>query len=89
MAYAREYLHLDEREGENWDMMRTVWASVGQCAVVQIQDVLGLGSEARMNIPSTLGHNWTWRAAEGFDSPELAAKLHRQMELYGRLPKTE
>lgn len=89
VAYAREYLHLDGEEGENWGMMRTVWASVGRCVVVQIQDVLGLGSEARMNTPSTLGRNWTWRAREGFDSPELAAKLHRQMELYGRLPQTE
>ena len=70
-------------------MMRAAWASVGRCAVVQIQDVLGLGSESRMNTPSTLGCNWTWRVTEGFDSPELAAKLHRQMELYGRLPKTK
>lgn len=89
VAYAREYLHLDQREGENWGMMRTVWASVGRYAVVQIQDVLGLGSEARMNTPSTLGRNWTWRAPEGFDSPALAVKLRRQMALYGRLPQAE
>ena len=88
-AYAREYLHLDSREGENWGMMRAVWASVSRCAVVQIQDVLGLGAEGRMNTPSTLGGNWTWRAAAGFDSPALAARLRRQMELYGRLPETQ
>ena len=88
-AYAREYLRLDSGEGENWGMMRAVWASVSRCAVVQIQDVLGLGGEGRMNTPSTLGGNWTWRAPAGFDSPELAARLRRQMELYGRLPQTE
>ena len=68
-------------------MMRAVWASVGRCAVVQIQDVLGLGREGRMNTPSTLGRNWTWRAPAGFDSPELAARLRHQMALYGRLPE--
>ncbi len=51
-----------------------------------MQDVLGLGNEARMNTPSTLGGNWQWRALPGFGSPELAARLHRQMELYERLP---
>ena len=86
IAYAREYLHLDPAEGEHWGMMRTIWASTAQQAVVQMQDLLGLGSESRMNTPSTSGGNWRWRALPGFDSPELAAKLHRQMELYGRLP---
>ncbi len=86
IAYAREYLHLDPAEGEHWGMMRTIWASTAQQAVVQMQDLLGLGSESRMNTPSTSGGNWRWRALPGFDSAELAAKLHRQMELYGRLP---
>ncbi len=86
VALAREYLHLDPAEGENWGMMRAVWASTAGCAVVQMQDVLGLGNEARMNTPSTLGGNWQWRALPGFGSPELAARLHRQMELYERLP---
>ena len=86
IAYAREYLHLDPAEGEHWGMMRTIWASTAQRAVVQMQDLLGLGSESRMNTPSTSGGNWRWRALPGFDSAELAAKLHRQMELYGRLP---
>ena len=39
-----------------------------------------------MNTPSTLGGNWQWRARPGFAAPELAARLHRQMELYERLP---
>ena len=82
---AREYLHLDPREGENWGMMRGIWASASDLAVVQMQDLLGLGSEARMNTPSTLGSNWCWRAPRGFASDELAARLRRQMTLYHRL----
>ena len=49
--------------------------------------MLGLGSEARINDPSTVGCNWQWRALPGFDSPALAQRLHRQMELYERLPQ--
>ena len=86
-AFAREYLHLDKAEGENWGMMRAIWASTANCAIVQMQDLLGLGSDGRMNIPSTIGNNWRWRARAGFDSPELALRLRRQMELYERLPQ--
>ena len=85
VAMAQEYLHLDPVEGENWGMMRAIWSSTAGCTIVQMQDLLGLGSESRMNTPSTLGGNWAWRAEPGFDSPALAQKLHRQMELYERL----
>lgn len=88
-ALAREYLHLDPKEGEQWGMMRAIWASVADCAIVQMQDLLGLGSEGRMNIPSTLGENWQWRACPGFASPQLAARLRRQMQLYGRFPASK
>ena len=87
VALAREYLHLDPAEGEGWGMMRGIWASPADLAVVQMQDLLGLGSEARINTPSTLGGgNWCWRAEPGFATHELAARIHRQMELYHRLP---
>ncbi len=85
-ALAREYLHLDAEEGENWGLMRGIWASPADLAIVQMQDLLGLGSEARINTPSTVGSNWCWRALPGFATPELAARVHRQMELYHRLP---
>ncbi len=86
-ALAREYLHLDEGEGENWGMMRAIWSSHADCAIVQMQDVLGIGAQGRMNRPSTLGGNWQWRALPGSYGTELAQKLHRQMELYERLPE--
>ena len=83
---AKAYLRLSKAEGYHWGMMRSAWASVADLAVMQMQDLLGLGSEARMNTPSTLGGNWTWRCPDGAFTPELAARLHREMELYGRLP---
>ena len=84
---AIRYLNLTKREGYHWGMMRGIWSSVSDLAVVQAQDLLGLGHESRMNTPSTLGGNWCWRALPGaFDAP-LARKLHKLMELYGRLPE--
>ena len=83
---AVEYLNLTKEEGYHWGMMRGVWASTADLAVVQAQDVLGLGHESRMNTPSTLGGNWCWRALPGAFTPALAQKLNHLMELYGRLP---
>lgn len=86
VAYAREYLRMNDAEGPNWTMMRGIWQSTADTAIVQMQDLLGLGAEARMNEPSTVGKNWKWRALPGFDSEELAQKLRRETEIYCRLP---
>ena len=59
--------------------------SVADTAIVQAQDLLGLGSEARMNEPSTVGRNWQWRALPGVFTEELAQKIHRMMVLYERV----
>jgi len=85
VAAARDYLNLTPEEGAHWGMMRGIWASAARYTIVQMQDVLGLGSEGRINTPSTTGDNWKWRAAPGFDAPELAQRLHRMTRLYGRL----
>jgi 4-alpha-glucanotransferase len=45
-----------------WSLLRTAWASVADLAVVPLQDLLGLGSEARLNTPGTASGNWRWRA---------------------------
>ena len=65
-------------------MMRAIWSSTADYAIVQMQDLLGLSSEGRI---STLGGNWQWRALPGFASPALAKRLLRQMKLYERLPQ--
>lgn len=84
---AIEYLHLDKKEGYNWGFIRSAYGSVSDLAVVQMQDILGLDDSARMNTPSTLGGNWTWRASAKDFSDQLAAKLYRKTEIYGRLPE--
>lgn len=86
VAAAKRYLRLNRREGYHWGMMRGAWASVADLAVMQMQDLLGLGSAARMNVPSTVGANWRWRALPGSFSPALARKLRREMAIYARLP---
>lgn len=86
VRFARDYLRLSAQEGYHWGMMRVAWASTADLAVMQFQDLLGLGSEARINVPSTLGTNWKWRALPGAWNDELARRLHRDMEVYQRLP---
>jgi 4-alpha-glucanotransferase len=84
-AFAREYLGVDLAEREtNWVMIRALLASVADTAIVPLQDVLGLGSEARMNTPATLGGNWRWRFREGALGAAHAARLRRLSEIYGR-----
>jgi len=84
-AFAKEYLRITGEDELHWGMMCALWQSVADLTVVQAQDLLGLGAEARMNIPSTVGTNWCWRALPGVFTPELAKKLHRKMQIYGRL----
>lgn len=86
VARAIDYLKLTKGEGYNWGMMRAAWSSVADLSIVQAQDILGLGHQARMNTPSTLGGNWCWRALPGAFSAQLAKKLRHCMEIYARLP---
>ena len=82
-AHACAYLATDGRE-VNWALVRGVYASVAALAVAPLQDLLGLGSEARMNTPATASGNWRWRASETDLSPALAARVRALAELYGR-----
>ena len=84
--YAKKYMRLSEAEGYHWGMMRTAWASVADTAIMQMQDILGLGKDARMNTPSTLSDkNWSWRCLPGVYNDTLADVLHHEMKLYGRI----
>ncbi len=87
-AYAVRYCRLNRREGYAWGMIRTAYQSVAQLAIAPMQDILGLGQQARMNVPSTLGgNNWRWRMLPGAATPALAAKLRTLCETYGRCPE--
>jgi 4-alpha-glucanotransferase len=81
---ARGYLGLDGRE-VHWQFIRAVMASVADTAIVPAQDLLGLGSEARMNRPGTGSGNWRWRLLPGQLSREAARKLAVMTEEYDRV----
>ena len=81
---ARVYLGDDCRDF-SWALIRAAYTSVADTAIVPIQDVLGLGSEARMNTPGDPLHNWRWRLAAGTLARDLAERLRRLAEITGRL----
>jgi len=86
VAYATEYMRLSQDEGMVWGVIRTAMASVSDLCVIQMQDLLNLGGEARMNFPGTMTNaNWTWRAWDGFTGNGLAQRVHYLTKLYGRL----
>ncbi|TKY73903.1 4-alpha-glucanotransferase [Spatholobus suberectus] len=85
---ALSYLSLNKEDDISWALIQRVLASVAQTAIIPMQDVLGLGSSARMNIPATQFGNWGWRIASSvsFDGLEREADRLREMLLtYGRL----
>jgi 4-alpha-glucanotransferase len=81
--FARRYLQTD---GGNfpWELTRAVWSSVAAFAVAPMQDLLGLGTQARMNFPSTLGGNWSWRLQEDQLSKDLQDRLREMNYLFLR-----
>src|SRR6266496_5734547 len=81
--FCMNYLNTDGKE-IHWDSIRAVLASVANTAVVPMQDVLGLGNDARMNLPNTTAGNWGWRFESGALTHEIAERLRELTELYGR-----
>ncbi len=69
-----------------WRFIRMAMASVGRLAVIPLQDVLSLRSEARMNTPGTVGSNWTWRFTADALDDGLGGRLRELALLYGRAP---
>ena len=74
-------------DGMNWAFIRAAQGSVASLSVVPLQDVLGLGSEGRMNTPSLYGGNWKWRFEASALTSELAEKLAQLAEVTDRLPQ--
>jgi 4-alpha-glucanotransferase len=83
-AFVRLYLGASNG-GISWDMIRAAYASVADLAIVPLQDVLGLGTEARLNYPGRPEGNWTWRAPADAMSPPQAAHLREIISAFGRL----
>jgi len=81
--YVLNYLNADGAHIA-WDLVRAAWASVANVAMAPMQDVLGLGNEARMNFPGTTKNNWLWRMKSGDANDKLAEKLNTITLLYER-----
>lgn len=84
--FALKYLGSDGRE-MNWAFIRTVLASVADTAIVPLQDVLGLGSEARMNLPGTPRGNWRWRFTPQMLTDEIRDRLKKMTVMYDRVAR--
>jgi 4-alpha-glucanotransferase len=80
---AMAYLGCDDK-AFNWSLIRAAMASVARIAVIPLQDVLGLDSQARMNLPGTTGSNWRWRCPPGALTDAIAARLDEMVRLYER-----
>ncbi|HVF25947.1 MAG TPA: 4-alpha-glucanotransferase, partial [Anaerolineales bacterium] len=81
--FAIRYLNTDGTDFA-WDLIRGVWSSVATYALAPMQDLLSLGTEARMNFPSRLGGNWEWRMPEADLDQALASRMREFNELYYR-----
>lgn len=81
--FALRYLNSDGSDFA-WDLIRAVWSSIAVYAIAPMQDVLSLGTEARMNFPSRLGGNWEWRMEEKDTDAALAERLREFNALYLR-----
>ena len=68
----------------HWDYIRLAMRSVADTCIIPVQDYLGLGCEARINTPSTLGGNWIWRSDADSFTDNLAAKIKKITQLCAR-----
>ncbi|MBQ7588430.1 MAG: 4-alpha-glucanotransferase [Lachnospiraceae bacterium] len=87
--YADDYLNNAGHTGEElaWDYIRLAMASVSDTCIISMHDFLALGSEARINIPSTLGGNWVWRMDKDAFTKALIKKIYFMTCLYSRYPQ--
>jgi 4-alpha-glucanotransferase len=84
---ALAYFGTDGRE-IHWDMIRAALSSVADTALIPLQDVLGLGNDARMNRPGVASGNWEWRFSEAQLTPDVVKRMRGMSESYGRVPRT-
>jgi 4-alpha-glucanotransferase len=85
-AFALRYLDKPNGNDIAWDLIRLAWGSIANRAIATAQDLLSLGSSARMNVPSRAGGNWQWRYQHGDLSESIGARLHELTVVFGRAP---
>lgn len=84
LKYCKKYLGINKLKDFPSAFIKLAWQSTANTAIVQAQDLLGLDNSSRMNIPSTVGGNWQWRASKGAFTKKLAKNLRKITELSGR-----
>ncbi len=82
--YCTQYMNLRVKREIAWGMIRLAWSSCAEITIVQMQDLLNEGSKSRMNTPSTLENNWTYRIKQNDLSKGLIRKLQNLNRIYGR-----
>ncbi len=86
LAFARRYLAPDESETLFDAFIRAAWSSCAECAIIPMQDVLNLSSQARMNTPSTVNdRNWRWRMTDNAITSDIAEKFKSLNSKYNRI----
>ncbi len=85
LAFAKRYLNVRRTPDLRESLVRTALRSVADTAIIPLQDYLGLGGEARVNTPSTLGGNWEWRMERDACTEELSAHMLELAQTYGRI----
>ena len=81
--FCLRYLNTDGSE-IHWDFIRAIWSSVAHTAITPLQDLLGIGTEGRMNLPASTAGNWFWRYTDGSITPDVIERLREMTETYGR-----
>jgi len=86
-GFCKKYL---QTQGEeiHWDFIRAVLSSVANTAIIPLQDVLGVGSEGRMNLPNSTEGNWSWRFGAGALTDAIGERLQALSGTYGRIAKS-
>lgn len=89
--FAMRYMGREQMKTKDavWEIIRLAQASTADTCIIPLQDYLGFGNEARINEPSTLGSNWTWRMKKDDISKKTIKKIYKMTGLYGRLPVKE
>ena len=87
--YIRKYMNFKGNKDVAWNYIRCGMASVADTAVFPMQDYLGLGNEAKINTPSTIGNNWKWRMVPEMLNSELALKMKELAQVYHRMPSKD
>ncbi len=88
-AWIKHYANRDfhDNRGVHQDLIHLALSSTAALAIIPLQDILGFGSDCRMNTPSTKSGNWRWRCAPEFLTPEISRQIKDMTELFGRKPK--